>query len=268
MNQSEASKKFEPVATELTARAIIGRCLGRKLNTNLLRGVDEDIQDIFMSQAGGTSTSSICNILAMQAAKTTLSNILVAIKPTHTDWVEFRHESAQIFFARPGRADSVRKIDKRIHNTLFQSNSKEDQPSLFDLDPDITDHRYLAYEEKRLRASKDTIFCQLLIETGHNGLVVKAVFSALTVVHDEPLFTFEVNLVLAEAIANRLIEEEAPELEFLLTMVGNSANAIIPIVPAYPAPIPSEEVRREVDTTAKPAPAPIPDEAENTQQQA
>ncbi|MFC6352665.1 hypothetical protein ACFP6B_01970 [Rothia nasimurium] len=141
------------------------------------------------------------------------------------------------------------------------------QPALFDLSPSISSHQETSYRRKGLRASPNTMFCQLLIETGKYGLPTKSTFSALTASISDPLFVFEVDLEEAEAIANQLIEDKAPELEFIFTIMNNIATPVAPSTSVPPTPVPNIEVRRALDTEDAPNKAPFADEKNKSQQE-
>lgn len=268
MNQEEAVSEYAEVAIELTARAIAARRLGRNFYQQALKNTDKEERRIFMRQSGLSGISSLANIVATKAAKTTLKDTLTAIDATNTDWSEFRYKNTQIYFARPGRKKSLRKIDTKIHNTIFHSSkTTSSQPALFDLSPSISNHQETSYRRKGLRASPNTMFCQLLIETGAYGLPIKSTFSALTASISDPLFTFEVDLEAAEAVANQLVKDKAPELEFTFTILNNIAEIVAPSTSVPPTPAPNVEVRRALDTEETPNEAPFSDEKNKSQQE-
>lgn len=261
-------QQIKDIALQLSAYAFAARRLGHQIHSRLYRGLDKGEAETIMRQSGNVAISGYANLAATNAAEKTLKDQLTPSRSASKDWCEFQFGNHLIFFASHSNNESQRKIDTRIHNTIFHSAQQSDHPSIFDLDTTITDHRFLSYEEKGLRASCNTSFCQLLTRVGPNGLLTSATISALTVVADQPLFTYELDLEEIEAVAQKLIEDKAPELEFLFTMLENSSSILQPAgYPQFPA-VPDQDIRRPIDTATRPEPAPLPDESKSLEEEA
>lgn len=266
MKRESATKEYGELVLALTARVIAARRLAHKIINLEWEGVDKEKKHTYMRLAGNTDISAQVNMVLAEAAETSLRDVLDAVDVPNTEWVEFRSGDMQIQLTRPGSQETERKKEKKNHNAVFHSHKDESQPALFELPFTFWSRQVEAYKRKKPLAPKSITFCDLLIETGLHGMVTGATLFKVTTAAEHPSLTITADLSHAEAVAQKLIDDRAPELAFLHTRLDNLTLAIKPATHAIPEPVEVEEVGRVVSTDDLPLPAPAQDNLQGSEE--